>query len=47
MAELLKDRYFQPVFFNNLTEALQKAYDAFDASKFNQLLSELTHPNLT
>lgn len=38
MAELLKDRYFQPVFFDNLTKAIQKAYGVFDASKFNQLL---------
>lgn len=38
MAELLKDRYFQPAFFDQLTEAITQVYPAFDTKKFKQLL---------
>ncbi|OJJ13952.1 DNA alkylation repair protein [marine bacterium AO1-C] len=38
MAELLKDRYFQPAFFEKLTKEIKQVYKAFDSQKFKQLL---------
>ncbi|HAS41221.1 MAG TPA: DNA alkylation repair protein [Microscillaceae bacterium] len=38
MAELLKDRFFQPAFFDQLTKELTQAYSAFDSKKFKKLL---------
>lgn len=38
MAELLKDRYFQPAFFDKLAKAIAQVYPSFDSKKFKQLL---------
>ena len=38
MAELLKDRFFQPAFFDELTKALKEAHPAFNSKKFKELL---------
>lgn len=38
MAELLKDRYFQPVFFDKLVKEISTIYPLFDAEKFLKLL---------
>lgn len=38
MAELLKDRYFQPVFFDKLVNEISAIHPSFDSEKFQKLL---------
>ncbi|EAY27030.1 DNA alkylation repair protein [Microscilla marina] len=46
MTKLLKDRYFQPAFFDQLSQSILQVYPEFDAQSFHQLLYNHQWANL-